>query len=183
MIGRTIRCQPLGCQIAQCRVAKKNDFACIDASGRSRPMTSFRQFRQFTGVTLPMIAVELSYMNALDAAAVEAANVDTETVGIRSRNIERLDAANFTKKMLGNSGVECVSRQTIRTLQQLETGRRHNQMDEPGSAADRAVTFQRIDFGGRHDFESHSAAVTTAAVSNPWVRGAQAQSAASICLV
>jgi hypothetical protein len=59
-------------------------------------------------VCLPIFAVEGADVHPPYCRGVEAANVDTIAVGIRTRNIKRFDAAYPTEEMLGDAGVEYI---------------------------------------------------------------------------
>ena len=66
--------------------------------------------------------------------------------------------------MLGNTGVESISRELFRTFDQDEPGFWNDQMKKAALAANRAVAFERFDFRGSVDLESHPAAVASADV-------------------
>ena len=66
---------------------------------------------------LPIFAIEGADVHMPNGRGVEAANVDAIAVGIRTGTIKRSDAARFTEKMLGDTGVECISSQVCRALE------------------------------------------------------------------
>ena len=57
---------------------------------------------------LPILAIKGYHSNFSDRSRLQAAHINTVTVGMRSRNIEGFNPAHFAKQMLGNAGVECV---------------------------------------------------------------------------
>ena len=59
-------------------------------------------------MSFPIFAVEGADVHLPNCRGVEAANVDTIAVGIRTRNVKRLDAACPTEEMLGDAAVECI---------------------------------------------------------------------------
>src|SRR5215470_8770436 len=63
----------------------------------------------FRVLLLPLTAVELRDVHFLHCAWVETARVDTETVGMRTRHIERLDAADRAEQVLGRAGVKGIA--------------------------------------------------------------------------
>ena len=67
-------------------------------------------------VLFPIYPVELTYFDPLDRAGFETAHVDAVAVGIGARHIKGFDAANFTKEMLGDAGVEFIFGEELRTL-------------------------------------------------------------------
>ena len=72
---------------------------------------------ELMAVLFPIHAVERTYSNLLDRAGFETAHVDAVAVGIGARHIKGFDAANFTKEMLGDAGVEFIFGEELRTLQ------------------------------------------------------------------
>jgi hypothetical protein len=119
-----------------------------------------REMRQLASVLLPIFSVELAYRDTLNRARVETTHIDTVTVGIRARHIERLDAANFAEKMPGNAGVESIRRQLLFALKKLKGSFRHDQVEKTALGADRAIALCRLDLGGRQHFEPNLAAMT-----------------------
>jgi hypothetical protein len=71
-------------------------------------------------MVLPMLAIERDDGDFSDCARLQAAHINAVVLRMRSRNIERLDPADFAKQMLGDSGVECVGRKRFRTLVKSE---------------------------------------------------------------
>jgi hypothetical protein len=89
----------------------------------------------------PILAVKGDDGNFSDCGRLQAAHINTVTVGMRSRDIEGFDPARFTKQMLGDAGVERVGRQRFRTLEKSEPRFRHDEMKKSAFAANRTVTF------------------------------------------
>ena len=92
-------------------------------------------------------------------------NIDAESVRVRSRYIERLDAAESTEMMLRDTSIECVGRNRILALQKPKIIPRYEKVQETALLADAAVTFRRLDIGRRLNLEFHRTAVATSHVS------------------
>ena len=97
---------------------------------------------------------------------IQTSHVDAETVGIGTRHVERLDAANCAKEMLGNSRVERVRREILSALHQLKVGFGNDEMQKAALAANRAVALARFNVDGRHHFEPDPPAMAPAAMVN-----------------
>jgi hypothetical protein len=67
-----------------------------------------------------MLSVESPHTYFIERAAVETANIDAKSVGIRSGDVEGFNATKSAKQMLRHVGIERVGRQRFFTLQQLE---------------------------------------------------------------
>src|SRR5512145_1087218 len=117
--------------------------------------------RQPGGRLFPVPAVEWRNIHLADGLRIDAAHVDAVAVRIRTRHIERLDAAHPAEKMPGDSGVERISRKKLRALNQGEARLGHDKMEIAALAAHRAVALARLDFRGRLDFKAHAPAVAT----------------------
>jgi hypothetical protein len=120
--------------------------------------------RNRRGRRIAVRVVEQAHRDRLDRVAVEAVDVDVDAVGVRARHVERLDAADAAEAVLRGAGVERVFAQQPGALQQAEARRWHDQVQEPGHAADRAVAFDRIDARRRVDLEAHAPAMTAASM-------------------
>ena len=95
---------------------------------------------------------------------LEAARIDADAVGMGARNIKGLHAARGAEDVLRGAGVEGVGGQSIAPFEQPETFRRNDQMQIAGLAADRTIAVGDLrSAAGALDFESHAAAMTTAA--------------------
>lgn len=70
---------------------------------------------------LPVLAVKLRNGQTLNRAGIKAAHVNTVTIRIRPRNVERFDTADFTKPVLRHAGVERVRREGLFALKQAES--------------------------------------------------------------
>jgi hypothetical protein len=136
-------------------------------------------------MVLPMLAVKGDHRHFFDGSRFQAAHVDAVTVRVRSRNIERFDAACFTEHVLRHTGVEGVSRKRFRTLDKSETGLWHDEMQKPALAADRAVAFNGVDLGLSFNLELYPAAMASAAVFDQVTLflSPPGYAAASICLL
>ena len=113
-----------------------------------------------------MPSVEPTYFDLSDRAGLETAHIHAVAVRIGARHVERLDTANLTKQMACDAGAKSVGRQRFRTLKQPETRLGDNQVKESALAADRAVTLDGFDVGGRRDRKFYAAAMTPAAMFN-----------------
>src|SRR5215207_9773942 len=110
---------------------------------------------------LPVAAVETFRRERQRAEIVEAAGVDVDLVRVRTRHVERMNAARPAEMMLGDLGVELVSREIGFTLQQLELFARHDQVPDAFLGADRTIADRYTAEIGR-DAETHPAAVASA---------------------
>src|SRR3972149_4077547 len=79
--------------------------------------TSFSLLRvipsTFRVLLFPLTAVELPDAQFLYRARVETTSIDTEAIGMRTRHVERLDAANRTEQVLRRVRVETVGSQHL----------------------------------------------------------------------
>jgi hypothetical protein len=107
------------------------------------------------------LTVKLGYFDALDGFRIKAFHVDTDTVRMRARDVERLYATVSAKKMLRDTGVECVGTQRILTLKQSKVIGGHEQVQKARLAANTAITVVCVNGRWCIDFESNPAAVTT----------------------
>ena len=112
------------------------------------------------GARLPIDTVEGERFQRTDRALIETANVDAEPVRIRARYIERLDATHFAERVLRDPGIESVGRKRILPFHDAKLARGHDQMQEAGAFADRAVAFVGDDVCWRFGFEGDGAAMT-----------------------
>ena len=86
-----------------------------------------------------MLSVEGVRVDFCQVDVVETANVDAEFIRVGSRHIKGLNAAMAAECVLGGPCVELVSRELVLAAQQLETFRRHDEMEKALLGADRAV--------------------------------------------
>jgi len=114
------------------------------------------------GMQLPVLTVEFCNSDFLDRTRIETSHVDAVAIGVGTRNVKRFNAADIAEQMLRNTGVECVSGQILFASEQSELRLGNDEMQITALAADRAVTFGRVDLGGREDFESNTPAMTAA---------------------
>jgi hypothetical protein len=112
----------------------------------------------------PILTVESSHIDFCDGPRLQASNIDAVAVRIRPWNIKGFDATGLTKQMFGNASVEAVSGKIVGSLNQAESGFRHDQMQKTRLAANRTVTFQCVDLGGCVDLESNPPAMASAAM-------------------
>src|SRR5262249_7408786 len=128
-----------------------------------RILTAYRRSALLAGelrhLLFPMLAVEQRNARHAHGAVIEAAHIDAETVGLRARNIEALDAAHRAEMMLRRSGIERVGGDLVRALGQSEALGGHDEMQIAGPAADRAVAFLDLDLVWRQHFEAYRAAM------------------------
>ena len=110
----------------------------------------------------PVPPVEIGRQNAAKILCVQAAEIDTVTIGMRARNVERLHAAYRTKEMRRRTGVEFVRGQFGLALEELEAGLRHNEMPVAGHVADRAIAIEQLDLIRCLHLELHRATVAPA---------------------
>src|SRR5262249_29414995 len=120
---------------------------------------------------LPLLPVERGDGEGGHGGRVDAARVDTDSVGVGARHIERLDAAGGTKIVLCDVGVERVRRERVLTLEELEALGGHDQMQIARLGANGAVALGDAKLGGRLHLEAHPAAVTAARVNDQGHRG------------
>src|SRR5262245_26439611 len=74
-----------------------------------------------------------------------------------------MNAAHLAEGVLRGAGVKLIGREIVLAADQLELLRRHDQMQEPLLAADRAIAIgDAVEIGG--DAETHPAAMTAAFV-------------------
>lgn len=66
----------------------------------------------------------------------KASHVDIDTVGIRARDIKRLDAAHATERMLRDAGIEGVGREMVSPTNQLKRRPRYDQVKKASHRAD-----------------------------------------------
>lgn len=109
-------------------------------------------------VPFPIASVERGD-GELRRLRVEAAHVHAIAVGVRARNIERLDTANLAERMLGDAGIEGVGRDVLGAAHEFQSGPRHDEMQITRLRADRAIALARFDVLWRLDLESHRAAM------------------------
>jgi len=69
--------------------------------------------------------------------------------------------------MLGHSGVKRITREKFRTLKQFEITFWDYEMKKTAFAADRAITLQRLDFGGRLNFELDASTMAATRMYGP----------------
>src|SRR5512141_2607825 len=108
--------------------------------------------------------VELAHAHALDRRWIETTHIDVDTVGVRTRNVEDLDAADLAEPVFGDTGIERVLGQVFGALQQAKARGRHDKVQEPGHAANRTIALDRLDACRRVDFDAHAAAMAGATV-------------------
>jgi hypothetical protein len=81
-----------------------------------------------------------------------------------SRNVKRFNPAHFTKKMLGDPGVESVGGKGFGTLNESETRFRDDKVKKTAFTADRAVALDRFYLSRCFNLEPHPAAMASASV-------------------
>jgi hypothetical protein len=113
---------------------------------------------------LPMLAVERDNGDFSDGARLQAAHINAVVLRMGSRNIERLDAADLTKEMFGDSGVECIGRKRFLPLEEPKPRPWNDEMKKTRFTADRAIAFDRFYVRFRLNLESYPAAMASTAV-------------------
>lgn len=63
---------------------------------------------QFVGVLLPLTTVEVDNGHVL-RRLLQAIDIDVDTIGIGTGNIERFDATGLAERVLRYTSIECVS--------------------------------------------------------------------------
>jgi len=111
------------------------------------------------------MAVKRGFFNAVYGRRVQAVDVDTQAIRMRSRHIKWLYPAVPAKCVLRYTRIERVRRQFILTRDQAEIAVRHEQMQETAHVTDAAIAPRRLNIPRRIDFKSHAAAVATTLVS------------------
>ena len=82
---------------------------------------------------------------------------------MRARLVEALDSTGLAKQVVRRAGAETVRLQRVRAGFKFEPFVRHDQMKEPGRAADRAIAIEHLQLRFYLAGKPHSAAVATAA--------------------
>ena len=88
---------------------------------------------------LPVLAVERCEVEASEVHAIEASDVHVDFVGIGSRDVERVHAADLTEMVFRRLCIEIVRRKVIFARNKIEILRQHDQVDEALLRTDRAV--------------------------------------------
>ena len=113
---------------------------------------------------LPMLAVEeAGWFQAGPVDPVQAAGVHRDFVGLRTRDVERGDAAMFAEWVLGVARLKRVHRQIVLAAEQLEHRRHHRQMQNPLLGADTATALGQqieIDLCAEADPAAMAAAIS-----------------------
>ena len=122
------------------------------------------QTRELIGAGLFPVAPVERRDRERDRLRVEAAHVDAVAVRVRARNIERFDAAGLAERVPGDAGIEGVNAQIFRSLEQLESGARYDEVQVARFRADRTVALAHLDVLGRFHFEPNRAAVAASGV-------------------
>jgi len=87
----------------------------------------------------PMFAIEGHWIDRCKVNIVYAAHIDVDHVGIRSRYVERMNAADAAKRMLGHVSVEGVSRQMLAAAEYFELVGGHDHVQQAFHCAHRAI--------------------------------------------
>jgi len=111
---------------------------------------------------LPVPTVELADCRDYPVIRIKAAEVDAPRLWMAPRLVEALDPAGSTEEMLRSPGAEAVRGQLVRTAEQFEIAMRHDQVQKPCLAADRAIAVEHFERRLDRDRETHRAAVATA---------------------
>ena len=68
---------------------------------------------EFVSVLLPVLTIEVLYLDVRERTGVDAAKVNADTVRVGARNVKRLNAAGFAEVVLRHTGVEPVTAECI----------------------------------------------------------------------
>ena len=85
------------------------------------------------------MSVEGHDLDVLYGLGLEAVDVDREAVGVRARDVERLDPADRAERVLGDASVETVGRELPCAGEKSKPRGGHDEMKEAALGADRAV--------------------------------------------
>src|SRR5580698_11290180 len=92
----------------------------------------------------PLASVERTHRDRLNGAAVDAARVDAEAVGVGAWHVKRLHAASAAKQVFCDAGVERVAGERVAALEQLEAFGGYDQVQKAAGAADRTVALDNL---------------------------------------
>lgn len=67
-----------------------------------------------------MLAVELFNINLFDGAGIQAINVDTITIWMRTRNIKGFDPAGFAEEMVSRFGIKTIHAEVVGALKKFK---------------------------------------------------------------
>ena len=112
----------------------------------------------------PVLAVERLNLQGPDTAGLQAADVDADPVRMGARHVERFDPAMAAESVLGDPRPEAVIGEVALAREQHETILRHDQVQEPGHATDRAVAVDDREVRRCAYRKAHATAVAAAFV-------------------
>lgn len=95
-------------------------------------------------------------------SGIQATEIHTNAVRMRSRSVKALDAASLAEKMFGLPGPEAIRRQSFIAPEKKEVFFRNDQMEITRFRADRAVAVEQRRLFGNLSLEADGAAMTTA---------------------
>src|SRR6266481_299824 len=164
-------------ETARTRRPRRRSFACgsstapaLRAPGAATQHAGLASLRVISPplrvLLFPFTTVARPDADFLHRSRVEAARVHAETIRMRTRHVERFDAANRTEQVLGRVRVEAVRCQNIAARKQLEAIGGNHQVQVARLAAHGAVAVGNLELGRCHHFESDATAMTTAGVCN-----------------
>ena len=87
---------------------------------------------EFVGVEFPVAPVEIPNVNPGNRFRFEAADIDTDAIRVGARDVERFDAAVGAETVPGDAGIEGVGGEVILSLQEVEAGGGHDQVEVGG---------------------------------------------------
>jgi len=111
-------------------------------------------------VLFPVLAVELHYHGVLQLL-VKAIDINIDAVGIRPRNIERLDATGLAEIVLGYTTVESIGVKRILSLKQFESIAWQDQVQIPRFGTDGTIAALNLDRFFYINLETHCTTVAT----------------------
>lgn len=72
-----------------------------------------REMGEFVSVLLPVLTIEVLYLEVLERTGVDTAEVNADAVRVGARDVKRLHAAGFAEVVLCHTSVEPVATECI----------------------------------------------------------------------
>ena len=124
-----------------------------------------REISQRVGVLFP--ALDIERLNSpFSGFRLQASNVDIIPVGLRSRDIERLDPAGRAEVMVGYASIERVGSYILATVQEIEVRFRGTQVEKFQPRTNRALVVTALYFSGASTSKHTSPTMTAAHVNH-----------------
>ena len=96
----------------------------------------------FRVLGLPLATIERSNRQLVDRFRIDAPCVHADAIRMRTRDIERFDAAHGTKQMPGRVSIETVGPERVTAAKQFKSIGRDHEVQVTGLAANGAVAFR-----------------------------------------